>query len=139
MVEGEKKMNEEDAKKVGELLSVMPSGYGYVILEPDELDPKAFSVKMVEKFKKGKHSLTVNHILRGILWIIENDIDYILEVGEKDLADEISEARQKQFKNSNVLDFFTSIEKTILIFKEKFNCYPKWTGIFRTNSFCNFR
>ena len=52
MVEGEKKMNEEDAKKVGELLSVMPSGYGYVILEPDELDPKAFSVKMVEKFKK---------------------------------------------------------------------------------------
>ena len=111
MVEGEKKMNEEDAKKVGELLSVMPSGYGYVILEPDELDPKAFSVRMVEKFKKGKHSLTVNHILRGILWIIENDIDYILEVGEKDLADEISEARQEQFKNSNVLDFFTSIEK----------------------------
>ena len=111
MVEGEKKMNEEDAKKVGELLSVMPSGYGYVILEPDELDPKAFSVKMVEKFKKGKHNLTVNHILRGILWIIENDIDYVLEVGERDLADEISEARQEQFKNSNVLDFFTSTGK----------------------------
>ena len=111
MVEGEKKMNEEDAKKVGELLAVMPNGYGYVILEPDELDPKAFSVKMVEKFKKGKHNLTVNHILRGILWIIENDIDYVLEVGEKDLADAISESRQEQFKDSNVLDFFTSIEK----------------------------
>ena len=104
-------MNEEDAKKVGELLAVMPNGYGYVILEPDELDPKAFSVKMVEKFKKGKHNLTVNHILRGILWIIENDIDYVLEVGEKDLADAISESRQEQFKDSNVLDFFTSTEK----------------------------
>jgi hypothetical protein len=111
MVEGEKKMNEEDAKKVGELLAVMPNGYGYVILEPDELDPKAFSVKMVEKFKKGKHNLTVNHILRGILWIIENDIDYVLEVGEKDLADAISESRQEQFKDSNVLDFFTSTGK----------------------------
>ncbi len=111
MVEREKKMNEEDAKKVGELLAVMPNGYGYVILEPDELDPKAFSVKMVEKFKKGKHNLTVNHILRGILWIIENDIDYVLEVGEKDLADAISESRQEQFKDSNVLDFFTSTGK----------------------------
>ena len=92
----------EESKVIAEKLN----GYGYVILEPDELDPKAFSVKMVEKFKKGKHSLTVNHILRGILWIIENDIDYVLEVGERDLVDEISEARQEQFKNSNVLDFF---------------------------------
>ena len=104
-------MNEEDAKKVGELLAVMPNGYGYVILEPDELDPKAFSGKMDEQVKKGKHNLTVNHILRGILWIIENDIDYVLEVGEKDLADAISESRQEQFKDSNVLDFFTSTGK----------------------------
>ena len=111
MVKGEKKMNEEDAKKVGELLSVMPSGYGYVILEPDELDPKAFSVKMVEKFKRDKHSLTVNHILRGLLWIIENDIDYVLDVGEEDLAEEISQVRKEKFDNTNILDFFSKTDK----------------------------
>ena len=111
MVKGKEMMNEKDAEKVGELLARMPSGYGYIILEPDELDPKAFSVKMVEKFKKDKYSLTVNHILRGLLWIIENDIDYVLDVGEEDLVEEISKVRKEKFDNTNVLDFFSKTDK----------------------------
>lgn len=111
MVKGKEMMDEKDAEKVGELLAKMPSGYGYIILEPDELDPKAFSVKMVEKFKKGKYNLTVNHILRGILWIIENDIDYVLDVGEENLVEEISKVRKEKFDSTNVLDFFSKIDK----------------------------
>ncbi len=113
MVKGEKnmKMDEEEAEKLGQLLSKMPKGYGYIILEPNEEDPKAFAVKMVEKFKKTENSLVVNHILRGILWILENDIEYILDVGEKDLVSEISEVRKKNFHGTNILDFFSTINK----------------------------
>ena len=113
MVNGEKNMTtrEEEAEKLGELLSKVPHGYGYIILEPNDKDPKAFQVKMVEKFKQTSNSLVVNHILRGVLWLLENDIEYILEVGEKDLMDEISEVRKKEYEGTNVLDFFSSTGK----------------------------
>lgn len=99
-------MNDEELQKFSELVASLQSGYGYIILEPNKKDKQAFSVRMIEKFKDDTPHLIINKLLRGMLWIIENDLDYIVESGEENLNEEISEIRKKEFEGTNVLDFF---------------------------------
>ena len=86
----------------------------YIIFVPNPEDETNFSVMVVDTLSSNsiheeyqEESFNVsNIIIKGIMNMLDNELDYLVERGESFIMDEYREEKENEFKNSeNVIVF----------------------------------
>jgi len=81
----------------------------YLIFAPDKQDPEEFSVKLADttqlELNSEKHN-RILYILMGLMSMIDEDLDFLLDKGQEIMYNSLVEQRKKEFASSkNVVVF----------------------------------
>ena len=76
----------------------------YIIFVPNPEDETNFSIMVVDTVKENFN--VSNIIIKGIMYMLDSELDYLVEQGEKFILDEYEESMEETLKNSdNILMF----------------------------------